>query len=284
MSPQGRVPGDVDPDEVMRLGLWAASHGPVQEREDMRSEAMLRVLEVLASGGTEGLGRAAWCGAVSARMQVEWQASENRWKRAVRDGYRAPVWCEVDTNGRFVPDGPARVAAGSTWRGSDELPEGFRVEDSVVDDAEYLGGVLERLLDVIEGAGGDVSRVRIALEVLCDSVAGPDFRDRVGTRRSAFDVSAESMAIASGLSAAQCCALKVLVVGERARSRSTSRTGRPIPPRPSTPGLLARVHAGDESVWRDPRVQVMVDAVVNEEGTRLFRPWSQTPEMVEMAS
>lgn len=244
MTAPGRVSGGVTEDEMFRLANWASRRGPARDREDMRAEALLRVWEVAVGGQRDGLVSAARDGARAARMSAEWMTTVDRARVAERRGDTPPT--RLDDSG---------------W-----VPDVSGVHDSVADCG--LGDVLEGVVSAVADAGGDPERVRIALEVLCDSV-GVVWRGNVGgTRSTAFDVPAAKLALASGLTAVQCAALKVLIVGERARSGGGQKR------RPCVPGLLARVHGGDHSVWSDPRVKKMIAAVAQAGGLRLVRPWS----------
>lgn len=240
-SEQVRSLDSIDLDEVERLAGWATRFGPARIREDIRSEARLRVLEALAAGSTTGLGRVAYRGAVQAfrgatYLAGEWQ-SRQAWESDQAPVVTSDLSEEHSENRSPVPIGGLR----RMWPVPSNPGTG-------------MGPVLDRLVDILSDHGVARESVVDAISVLVDATATRPHTRRTTSdgRTRVSDVPARSMAESSGLSAAQCCALKTLVLGERSR---------PDRGRAARPGLLVRAHRG-ENVWADPRAVALIAQIV----------------------
>ena len=250
----GRL-GPVDVDEVERLAGWATRFGPARIRDDVRGEARLRVLEALAAGSTDGLGRVAYRGAMQAFRAATYQAGEWQSRQAWELGH-APLatWdLSEDQFGSRLSQVSAIGRPRPAWSADGTLPTG-------------LGPVLDRLVDVFVAQGLKRDAVVDAISVLVDAAVPPKDPARSGGcgRSRVADVPAVAMAERSGLSVAQCRALKVLLLGERSR---------PDRDRPARPGLLVRAHRGD-AVWSDPRALALIDQVVSPRA-RTWLGWAE---------
>lgn len=230
----------IDVAEVERLAHWATQFGPERIRDEVRSEARLRVIEALAAGSRAGLGRAAYRGAVQAfrgatYLAGEWQ-SRQAWEQRQAPLVTSDLSEEIDP-GR-APASVRRLRP--VWSTEGPPPQG-------------LGPVLDRLVGVLAERGVRREAVVDAISVLVDATAvrGKAAHASTSGRPRVADVPARAMAEQSGLSIAQCRALKTLVIGER------SRTDRG---REARPGLLVRAHRGD-AVWSDPRALALIDQV-----------------------
>lgn len=249
--------GVVDVEEVERLAGWAAGCGPSWLRAEMRSEARLRVLEALDEGQTLGLGRVAYLGAMGALRAATYQAGF-RQSRSAREAQVGSVqlgpWPEVETVRLRVPWGS---------------PTGPVAEPG-------LGPVFDRLVDELAARGVDEGQVTEALWALADCAGEEKKRNRpavssggplrAARRGRVHDVSLARMAEQSGLSVPQCAALKVLIIGERARAERG---------KPGSPGLLARLVMGEDA-WSDPRVQRLLAYVAAPSGV-LRCAWAEQP-------
>ena len=235
--------------EVERVAEWASSLGPHRLREEMRAEARLRVLEALQAGNRLGMGRAAYRGAMEALRSANFQAGQWQSRSAFENGL-----AEVSIGG----SNEDRTVRRALWTSPEMVPQG-----------KNLGPLLDRLSDLLVSRGLDRGAVVEALSVLIDGVGNsrpPATRSPSGPRPQVFNVSAASMAVASGLSERQCRALKVLVLGERSRADRN---------RKARPGLIERAHRGDK-VWVDRRVRVLVNEVVAP-SRRITNAWASRP-------
>ena len=226
----------IDVEEVERLAGWAARYGPAWLRAEMRSEARLRVLEALDEGYTSGLGRVAYRGAMGALRAAAYQAGPHQSRSAMESAVSA-----------------VRLGALPEF-GDERLQVPWSVPDGVSNE-RGLGPVFDRVVTELAARGVDADQVTEALWTLADAAGQEAPRNRpavfadapssVVSRARVHDSSLVRMAAQSGLSVPQCAALKVLIIGERAR---------PERGKPSAPGLLARLTMGEDA-WSDPRVE-----------------------------
>lgn len=232
--------GLVDVAEVERLAGWATRFGPERIRDDVRSEARLRVLEAMAAGSTVGLGRAAYRGAVQAFRASTYLAGEWQSRQAWEQGQAPLVTSDFSEDRSSERTSPAMGRLRSAWSTDGPIPPG-------------LGPILDRLVDLIAAQGVQRESVVDAISVLVDAAAPAKRANRssVTGRSRVADVPARAMAERSGLTVEQCRALKILVLGERSR---------PDRGREARPGFLVRAHCG-EAVWSDPRALALIDQV-----------------------
>jgi hypothetical protein len=184
---------------------------------------------------------------MGALRAANYQAGPHQ-SRSAKESELAPVhlgpWPEVENSRVQVP-----------WAASNEPVDNPR-----------LGPVFERVVAELAARGVDEGQVTEALWALADSAGEEKKRNRpvvpsggplrVARRGRVHDVPLARMAEQSGLTVSQCAALKVLIIGERARAERG---------KPGSPGLLARLVMGEDA-WSDPRVQRLLAYVASPSG------------------